>query len=239
MLHFRWAATGCLFSLLVATTASAQQQPPPEGYQQQPAPAGQQQAPGQYPPPGQAPPPGYQQQGQYPQQQPPPPAAPPEGHDRRSPNSLYGEVLGAGLFYSLNYERLVHPDVAVRIGFSYVSLSASAGSSSSSASYLTFPLTASYLGLGGDHHMFEVGGGVSINYTSAAASAGVSSAEGSGVTPFGVIFAGYRIHPVDSAGFNFRVGIMGLIAQGLSLSDPDPEAVGVLPWFYISFGASF
>jgi hypothetical protein len=162
-----------------------------------------------------------------------------DGHERRALNSVYAEGLGAGLFYSINYERLVIPDLAVRAGFSYVSLSASAGTAESSATYLTFPITVSYLGIGGDKHIFELGGGVSINYTTAAASSGFSSAEGSGITPFGVLFAGYRIHPIDGAGFNFRVGAMALIAQGLSLSDPDPTALGVLPWFYISMGASF
>lgn len=37
----------------------------------------------------------------------------------------------------------------------------------------------------------------------------------------------------------FHRRVMALAAKGLSLSDPNPEAIGVLPWFYISFGASF
>jgi hypothetical protein len=50
---------------------------------------------------------------------------------------------------------------------------------------------------------------------------------------------GYRLHPVDGAGFQFRVGLMALIGEGLALSNPDPKSLGVLPWGYISLGASF
>ena len=63
------------------------------------------------------------------------PAAQDEG-DHPAPNSIYLEGLGAGLAYSLNYERRVIDDLGVRVGFSYLSVSAgaSAGGSSSSAS---------------------------------------------------------------------------------------------------------
>jgi hypothetical protein len=50
---------------------------------------------------------------------------------------------------------------------------------------------------------------------------------------------GYRLHPVGDAGFMFRVGAMALVGKGLSLSTGDPEKIGVLPWLYLSLGASF
>ena len=158
-------------------------------------------------------------------------------------NSIYIEGLGAGLFYSLNYERLVVEQLAVRIGFSYTSwgASATAGSSSSSASstYLTFPITASYIGVRGGKHSLELGGGMTLVYASGSASAGGVSATGSGAAPLGILMVGYRLHPIGRAGFQFRVGAMALIGQGLSLSDPDPDALGMLPWAYMSLGASF
>src|SRR6185436_9859660 len=50
--------------------------------------------------------------------------------DRDANNSIFIEAGGPGLLYSVNYERVVENDWAVRIGASYTSISASAGSSS-------------------------------------------------------------------------------------------------------------
>jgi hypothetical protein len=80
---------------------------------------------------------------------------------------------------------------------------------------------------------------MSLNYASGSASGIGASASGSGVSPYGVALVGYRLHPVDGAGFQFRVGLMALAGNGLALSSPDPSKFGVLPWGYISFGASF
>jgi hypothetical protein len=159
------------------------------------------------------------------------------------PNSIYLEGLGAGLAYSLNYERMVVDDVGVRVGFSYLSFGASAttsaGTTSSSASFITVPITASYIGLRGRKSSLELGGGMSLNYASGSASGLGASASGSGVAPLGVAMVGYRLHPVDGPGFQFRVGLMALVGNGLGFSNPDPTKVGVLPWGYLSLGASF
>jgi len=167
-----------------------------------------------------------------------PPEAP-----RPAPNSIYVEGLGAGLAYSLNYERLVIDDVAVRGGFSYLSMGASASvngqTSSASATWLSFPITASYIGIRSGKHALELGGGATLTHTSAAASGFGSSASGSGMSALGTTMVGYRIHPVGGAGFHFRVGLMGLFGQGLGLSSPDPTKFGMLPWAYLSLGASF
>jgi hypothetical protein len=166
-----------------------------------------------------------------------------DGGNHPAPNSIYLEGLGAGLAYSLNYERMVVDDVGVRVGFSYLSFGASAttpsGSTSSSASFVTVPITASYIGIRGRKSSLELGGGMSLNYASASASGLGASASGSGVTPYGVAMVGYRLHPVDGPGFQFRVGLMALVGEGLALSNADPSKVGVLPWGYISLGASF
>lgn len=168
------------------------------------------------------------------------PAAQDEG-DHPAPNSIYLEGLGAGLAYSLNYERRVIDDLGVRVGFSYLSVSAgaSAGGSSSSASstLIGIPITASYLGVRSGKHALELGAGATLEYASAAASSFGSNASGSGLSPYGVAMVGYRLHPVDHAGFQFRIGAMALAGNGLSFSKAN--GFGVLPWGYISFGASF
>lgn len=156
-----------------------------------------------------------------------------------APNAIYLEGGGPGLWYSLNYERHVTPDLAVRVGFSYLSFSATATSgdttASASAAFLTFPLTVAYVGVRG----LEVGGGATITYVSGAASTGLSSASGSGMVPLANVLLGYRSHPMGDAGFQFRIGVAGLIGKGLSLSADDPEAIGIIPTLYLSLGAGF
>jgi hypothetical protein len=164
------------------------------------------------------------------------PALPPR---RPSPNSIYAEGLGAGLAYSINYERMVIDDLGVRVGVSYLSMSASAGTSSASSSLLSIPITASYIGIRSGKHSLELGAGATVLRSSGSGSSLGVSASGSGMTALGTAMIGYRIHPVDRAGFHFRIGLMALAGNGLGLDTSDPNAFGILPWGYISFGASF
>jgi hypothetical protein len=167
----------------------------------------------------------------------------PQQASRPAPNSIYAEGLGAGLLYSINYERMVLDELAVRGGLSYLSIGASSTvngqTMGASATWMTFPITASYTGVRSGKHALELGGGATLTYASASASTMGSSASGSGMGAFGTTMVGYRIHPVEGAGFNFRVGVMGLFGPGLGLSVTDPSAFGMLPWFYLSCGASF
>lgn len=158
---------------------------------------------------------------------------------RPAKNGLFLEGLGPGILYSVNYERLVIDDMAVRIGFSYWSVSAgvSSGTSSveASASFFTVPVTVTYVGLTG----LEVGGGLTLLHASGAASTVGASASGSGFAPLGTALLGYRSHPVGGAGFQFRVGAMAMMGEGLSLSSDNLGGFGVLPWLYLSAGAGF
>jgi hypothetical protein len=173
----------------------------------------------------------------------PAPTTPREKEPELAPNSIYIEGLGAGLAYSLNYERMVIDDLAVRVGISYLSIGASAttsaGTTSASASLITVPITASYTGIRSGKHALELGAGTTLAFASGSASGFGVNSSASGMMPFGDLIVGYRIHPINHAGFNFRVGAMALIGKGLSLSTGDPEAIGVLPWLYVSLGASF
>lgn len=159
-----------------------------------------------------------------------------------APNSIYAEGLGPGVFYSLNYERIVTEGLGVRGGFSYLSMSLSAGAggntATASSSFMTFPITASYLGLRSGKHGLELGGGATILYASGSGSTGLTSAEGSGMGLLGTAIVGYRIHPIDHAGFNFRVGGMAMVGNGIGFK-PEPGKIGVLPSIYLSMGASF
>ena len=158
--------------------------------------------------------------------------------EREAKNAIYLDLLGPGLLYSINYDRMLTDDVAGRIGFSYLSFGASAsdssGTTSASAefSYWALPLTVSYLGIGSETNMLEVGGGavimnvkgsgvVETDDTSqdAAASATLFAATG---------MVGYRRQPADG-GFVFRIGASPVMTFG----------AGFLPWGYLSLGAAF
>jgi hypothetical protein len=152
----------------------------------------------------------------------------------RAPNSIFVEGLGAGVFYSANYERLFIDALAVRVGFSYIPLS----SGGVSASYLIFPVTASYIGVHAGKHALELGGGVTTIYATGTVTGFGVSASGSGVVPLGTIMAGYRFHPLVGGGFQFRAGLMALIGEGVGASS-NPTSIGAIPWPYLSLGASF
>jgi hypothetical protein len=160
------------------------------------------------------------------------------GSDARDANnSFFLEAGGPGLLYSVNYERVLENDFGLRVGFSYTSFSASAGSASASASFMAIPVIASYLGLREGNHILELGGGATAVYFNGAGSSGVVAGSGSGLTALGTAMIGYRRQPVNG-GFQFRVGLEALVGKGLSFSNPDPNSFGVLPWMYMSLGFS-
>ncbi|HVU04780.1 MAG TPA: hypothetical protein VHE30_23670 [Polyangiaceae bacterium] len=153
------------------------------------------------------------------------------GDVRSAKNMVYAEGLGPGLFYSINYERNIVDDLSARIGFGYVSLSASASgggqTASASASYLTVPVTVSYLGIGSKKHIFELGGGATIAHVGAGASTLVDSASASATVVIPTLLAGYRIQPPDG-GFFFKIGASPMIVQGT-----------LVPWGYLALGGVF
>ena len=162
-----------------------------------------------------------------------------EGRDAN--NSFFIEGGGPGLLYSLNYERIVERDFGLRIGFSYTSLSGTATSggstASASAAFVTVPVIVSYLGVSSGNHALELGAGGTMIYASGSASSSGYATSASGTGALGTVLVGYRRQPVDG-GFQFRIGVEALMGKGLALSNPDPNAFGVLPWMYMSFGFS-
>jgi hypothetical protein len=169
--------------------------------------------------------------------------------DPAAPNSLWVELAGAGLGYSINYERRFFDDLGVRAGVEYLPLSLSSGGGSASSTTLAFPIGVSYLGLRSGKHGLEAGAGVTLYANTSSASAGGASGSASSVFPLGWVQVGYRYHPVMKAGFNFRIGVMALVGGAPLYSfaafgvgahlGTTVDAPNIVPWGYISLGASF
>jgi hypothetical protein len=166
-------------------------------------------------------------------------AAPALADDRSASNSIFLEGGGPGLAYSLNYERIFENDIGLRVGFSYLSISGTAGGASANATIWTVPVLANYVGLSSGNHALELGGGATVVGVSGSASGWGYSASGSGPAVLGTVILGYRRQP-PGGGFQFRIGVEALVGKGLALSESnrDPNSVGVLPWAYMSLGFS-
>lgn len=167
------------------------------------------------------------------------PAPPPEGYgappqERTANNSIYIEGLGPGIFYSINYDR-TFGDFAGRVGFSYISVSASATTngnttSEAHASFMTIPLTLSYIGIGSKKHIFEVGAGATIVHVGAGGSAFAvdeKSGSASATAVLGNMIFGYRMQPPDG-GFLLRAGLSPIFGGG-----------SFIPLPYLALGGTF
>jgi hypothetical protein len=139
-------------------------------------------------------------------------------------NAVYVELFGSGLLYSINYDRLLTPNVAGRVGLMFASAEDDEGDSGTVA---IVPITASYLFGRGNSH-FEAGLGFAV------ASADFDTEElidvdesGSSTGVYGTGVLGYRYQRPDG-GFVFRAGLTPIITTD-----------SFLPWFGVSFGYGF
>ncbi len=115
-------------------------------------------------------------------------------------NTIFLELGGNGLIYSVNYERIMPSDVSLRAGFSYMSVSGASGTASANVSALGIPLTFSYLGLGGGSAKFELGAGATFERFSGSASTGFGDEiEAGAFVPLATFIAGLRIPPRAAA----------------------------------------
>jgi hypothetical protein len=142
--------------------------------------------------------------------------------ERTARNGLYVELGGNAGIWSLNYERFVSDDVSLRVGGGYTSVSDSLGTS---VSLLTFPLTASWLGLRSGSHALEIGAGVVFASASVSSNSAGVEAFGSGVV--GTAILGYRLAPL-TGGFNLRVAFTPLFGNG-----------GFFAWGGVALGGVF
>ena len=143
---------------------------------------------------------------------------------RQTPNSVYLELGGSGILYTVNYERFVQEDFSVRAGAGFVWVGLPGVGS---ASLLAIPVTASYFGVRSGEHALELGGGaVLVHATAESDITGAEAfAEGTGVG--GTAIVGYRYLP-RSGGFNFRAAFTPIWGEG-----------GYKGWAGVAFGFLF
>lgn len=118
-------------------------------------------------------------------------------------NLVYGELLGAGGLYSLNYERRFAKQWTARIGFSAYS-GESELRTNDSVTLVLVPVMINVLLPGGSHNL-ELGAGPVFGYASARSDE-FGELSGAGIGNVSANIA-YRYQPVDG-GFTFRAGLL-------------------------------
>lgn len=154
---------------------------------------------------------------------------------RTAKNVVFAELAGNGLAYSVNYERLFDDTgFGLRVGFSYLSISAggSAGTSSASvkSTWVSFPILANYY-VGSANHKLQLGVGVTLLYVASEARSSDVFGSVDGFVPLPTAAIGYRYVPARG-GFNFGIGFTPLFIPG-------GESRSFLPWPGLGLGAVF
>jgi hypothetical protein len=122
---------------------------------------------------------------------------------RRAKTSLFLELGGPAIFYSLNYERFFGDDVSLRLGVGFVSGSSLDEWDPNSAWAVSVPFVASIFPVGSDSHKFQMGLGGSLLYLTGRMKNSWSSpdieqlAPNPGARLFGTFVIGYRYVPKD------------------------------------------
>jgi hypothetical protein len=147
-----------------------------------------------------------------------------------APNVISLELLGNGLLYSVNYERLFPAwNLGLRAGASFFMDKISSANGSGDLVLASFPLVASYF-IGTPRHKLELGLGATILYSEAASDSTGTKFEGSvsglGVAATAVI--GYRLMPIGR-GLTLGAGFTPLLRA----------TKGFLPWGGVSAGYAF
>jgi len=148
---------------------------------------------------------------------------------KTSRNNAYLELLGNGGIYSINYERIVVENFALRIGFAIFKSRTLFGEGNNSI--LTVPVLGNFL-FGKKKSKFEVGAGFLFGRKKFTSSSSPNDNTTSSIIDLtGVI--GYR-HQPSTGGFMFRVGLTPFYA----LKSPYPSD-GLFLSAGLSIGYSF
>lgn len=137
-------------------------------------------------------------------------------------NSIFLELGGNALFYSLNYDHKFFNHLSARVGGMY--LGVGERGTDANVSLLLVPVMVNYL-VGSGSSRLEIGAGITVGQAGGNLE-GVGEFSEGGVGAF-TSTIGYRLQPTDG-GFLLRVGFTPLFVSQ-----------GVLPWAGLSLGATF
>jgi len=142
-------------------------------------------------------------------------------------NSIFLELGGNGLLYSLNYDHKFFDHASARIGGMFLTVAADDPNTlDGRVSVILVPILANYL-VGNGSSRLEIGGGLLLGGVNADASVENEAIDeiGGGATLTANL--GYRLQPRDG-GFLFRIGFTPVFGPGY-----------FLPWAGLSLGATF
>lgn len=131
-----------------------------------------------------------------------------------SHSAIYGEFLGQGLLYSINYDYRISDHYGLRAGFSSWSMPSIMLFVNGSFSFTGFPIMLYYLSGDGSSHL-ELGVGIvpsTVSVTGHEIFLG-SDISGSASVLLETATIGYRLQPRDG-GFLFRIGLTPLMSSG-------------------------
>jgi len=147
-------------------------------------------------------------------------AGPPALDPPMAKNAFYVELGGNGIFYSVNFDRLLTPHVAARAGLMFFRAEDEV---SNSVAVVVAPVVVSYLFGEGNSH-FEAGLGAGL---ATASIDDVDWDEDFGQTVYGTGVLGYRYQP-KTGGVVFRAGLTPVFTSN-----------DFAPWVGVSVGYAF
>ncbi len=157
-----------------------------------------------------------------------------------APSSLYIEFLGAGVIYTINYDRMLSNNVALRIGFGYLSIS-----TLGSASLTAIPITLSWFPFSSETKTpaskLEIGTG--FDYMNTVETPwvlfGPAAPQESATSICFTGIVGYRYQSSDG-GFVFRIAFTPILFTDSHLQSlVIGGSSSMLPFGGISFGIAF
>jgi hypothetical protein len=148
---------------------------------------------------------------------------------RTAVNTIYAELLGNALSYSLNYERMIQDNIGLRVGVSYFGLSVAPSQDKNlTTAVFSMPLMGMYF-VGTEASRLELGLGTTVAFSSVKTVTNGSEDIASGVSAIITSTIAYRIQP-PQGGFNFKIGATPYFA---------PATGTVMIWGGISAGFGF
>ena len=129
-------------------------------------------------------------------------------------NTVFLELGGNSLLWSINYDRMITEKISVRVGYGSIPIE-STDEDEFDAVTITVapvPIVANYL-LGSGNHKLEIGAGILYIMVDGEVDFGGASVSGSGSVTATTGVLGYRYHRA-TGGFSFRISFTPIMLVG-------------------------